>query len=136
MIDIDYFKQINDTYGHLIGDHVLREVAQRCRQHLRDVDILARYGGEEFGLVLPETNYEQAILASERLRKTIAAMPIMLDSKPLQITLSIGVAAFNPTLYPDPSSFIADADRALYLAKQRGRNRVCGIRELTNNAES
>lgn len=136
MIDIDYFKQINDTYGHLIGDRVLREVAQRCRQHLRDVDILARYGGEEFGLVLPETNYEQAILASERLRKTIAAMPIMLDSKPLQITLSIGVAAFNPTLYPDPSSFIADADRALYLAKQRGRNRVCGIRELTNNAES
>ncbi len=135
MIDIDHFKQVNDSYGHLAGDHILRELAQRCRQHLRDVDILARYGGEEFGLILPETPYQAALLAAERLRQTVMAMPFLVDGQQLTLTLSIGVATFQPVSHPDPSSLIADADRALYLAKRRGRNRVCGAQELSTYAE-
>ncbi|MGQ9480151.1 diguanylate cyclase [Chloroflexus sp.] len=135
MIDVDHFKQINDTFGHIAGDYVLREIARRCRQLLRDVDVLARYGGEEFGLILPETTYEQALKATERLRTVLATTPIMIDGRQINPTISIGVASFNPTVYPDPSSLIADADRALYLAKRRGRNRVCGVQELTNDAQ-
>lgn len=135
MVDIDHFKQVNDTYGHLAGDQILREVAQRCRQYLRDVDILARYGGEEFGVILPETPYEAALLAAERLCRTVVALPFLVDGQEISLTLSIGVATFHPVSHPDPSSLIADADRALYLAKRRGRNRVCGAQELSTYAE-
>ncbi|WP_322488978.1 sensor domain-containing diguanylate cyclase [Chloroflexus sp.] len=135
MIDIDHFKQVNDIYGHLAGDHILRELAQRCRQHLRDVDILARYGGEEFGLILPETVYETALVVADRLRQMVATTPLLVDGRQVTLTLSIGVATFQPVSHPDPSSLIADADRALYLAKRRGRNRVCGAQELSTYAE-
>lgn len=135
MIDIDHFKQVNDTYGHLAGDHILRELARRCRQQLRDTDILARYGGEEFGLILPETPYHAALLAAERLCQTVMATPFLVDEQQITLTLSIGVATFQPVSHPDPSSLIADADRALYLAKRRGRNRVCGAQELSTYAE-
>ncbi|WP_322816915.1 sensor domain-containing diguanylate cyclase [Chloroflexus sp.] len=134
-IAIDNFQQIHNSYGHIIGDHLLREVSRRCRQHLRDVDILARYEGAEFGLILPETTYEQALIAAKRLHTLLATTPIMIDGQQINPTISIGVASFHPSVYPDPHSLIADADRALYLAKQQGRNRVCGVQELTNDAQ-
>ncbi|GIV90476.1 MAG: diguanylate cyclase [Chloroflexus sp.] len=136
MIDLDHFKQVNDTYGHVVGDKLLREVALRCRRYVRDVDILARYGGEEFGLILPETRYESALLAAERLRQHVMSVPFTIDGHLIPMTLSIGVACFQADVHPDPSSLVVDADQALYLAKQRGRNCVCGTKELSRYAES
>ncbi len=136
ILDIDHFKQVNDTYGHLVGDHVLREVALRCRQCLRDVDTLARFGGEEFSLILPETSYEAALHVAERLRQLVATTPFVVNGQWLWLTLSIGVATFYPKLHTDPARLIADADQALYLAKRRGRNLVCGAKELSTYAES
>ena len=136
IIDLDHFKLVNDTHGHLVGDWVLREIAQCCRRHLRDIDTLARYGGEEFSLILPETDYEAALQVADRLRLLIATTPMAIDGRLLSLTLSIGVATFQSQLHTDPARLIADADQALYLAKRRGRNLVCGAKELSTYAES
>ena len=126
MIDIDHFKQVNDTHGHATGDQVLAEVGRRLRSSVRTIDIVGRYGGEEFVLVLPETALPGAGLLGERLRRGMAASPIATLAGALSITMSVGVATTQPTV-SDVATLIANADSALYAAKQAGRNRVAAF---------
>ncbi|XGA81373.1 diguanylate cyclase [Halomonas sp. CH40] len=120
MLDIDYFKAVNDYHGHLVGDQVIKEVSQRIVSMLRNTDTLARWGGEEFIILSPGINVEQGIQLAERVRKTIGSKAF---AEVGPITISIGVAQWFPgeTL----SSLQARADRALYMAKETGRNKVC-----------
>ncbi|PSR19252.1 hypothetical protein C8255_03325 [filamentous cyanobacterium CCP3] len=129
MVDIDHFKVINDTYGHLAGDAVLRDIALRIKANLRQSDILARYGGEEFILMMPETDQTQAWSGAERLRQVIAATPFDSGSDPLSITASVGLSCWpaNPdpnTPLPHINDLISKADQALYRAKHSGRNQT------------
>jgi diguanylate cyclase (GGDEF)-like protein len=123
MIDLDHFKGINDTYGHAVGDEALKMVAAIGRATLRRIDIFARYGGEEFVIALPETPLEQAVQVAERLRLTLNETPITTETKPLHITVSIGltVTGHGPS---DLNTLLKQADDALYKAKDNGRNRV------------
>jgi diguanylate cyclase (GGDEF)-like protein len=125
LLDIDHFKEVNDRYGHLAGDAVLREVARRLRESIRRSDVVARFGGEEFLLLLPETECGGALLAAERIRRYLAAAPVALPPpRPaLFVTASIGVAGWSPDL-PDAAALFEAADRALYQAKGSGRDRV------------
>lgn len=124
MIDIDYFKKINDNYGHLVGDAVLREVARIIRENLREIDFLARFGGEEFSVILPETDKASAIMVAERISSRVSQERIKVFDETLSVNISVGVATFpQNTLYPDV--LIEVADKALYKAKLSGRNRVC-----------
>jgi two-component system cell cycle response regulator len=125
MIDVDYFKSINDNHGHDVGDRVLQELASRMRDGLRALDIPCRTGGEEFIIVLPETEKSVALRIAERLRKLISSKPFNAGAKPgaLNITVSIGVAAFEHT-DDDMDKLLKRADEALYRAKRDGRNRV------------
>ncbi|QDU60981.1 Response regulator PleD [Planctomycetes bacterium Pan216] len=125
MIDIDHFKEINDTYGHLFGDLVLNEVADAMRQQVRAVDLVARYGGEEFVVILPEQHLEGASTFSERLRRHVERMRFVHRKGEAKVTVSIGVASTNELFDPTPRSLLDLADQALYAAKTRGRNRVC-----------
>jgi diguanylate cyclase (GGDEF)-like protein/PAS domain S-box-containing protein len=122
MLDADHFKIINDTYGHPTGDDVLRVISERCRKTLRANDVLGRYGGEEFVIVFPETNLDEAGAVAERLRAAVAANPIKVGDHKLDVTVSIGVAAYAPG--NDVERLIERADAALYSAKQDGRNLV------------
>ncbi len=124
LLDLDHFKQVNDNYGHQIGDIVLQQVAQRLKNSLRRTDFLARYGGEEFVVLAPQTPAERAIILGERLRQVIAESPITADDLQIRITLSVGIAVF-PDHAQNESELIGAADAALYKAKQMGRNRVC-----------
>ncbi|MBX0326716.1 diguanylate cyclase [Oscillochloris sp. ZM17-4] len=130
MFDIDSFKAVNDTYGHLAGDEVLREVAQRCCDDLRDIDTVARFGGEEFVALLPETSYEQAILVAQRLRTRICARPVESDAGPITVTISIGADSYDDVFAGSLGDLIDRADQALYVAKNSGRNKVVGFRSL------
>jgi diguanylate cyclase (GGDEF)-like protein len=125
MIDIDHFKDINDTYGHQAGDSVLQSLGRLLKEKTRNVDIVARYGGEEFAVILPETHEPSASLAGEMIRTSIAQTPFLLpDGKEIAITISVGVAT-HPRCGSTIEELIKCADQALYLAKQTGRNRVC-----------
>lgn len=121
MLDLDRFKSINDVHGHLIGDMVLREAAQRMRAAGRRYDSVGRYGGEEFLVVLPGCGLDDARSQAERLRETIAATPFASDSQPLRVTISVGVSCAHDH---DADILIREADEALYRAKSLGRNRV------------
>ncbi|HEU4421253.1 MAG TPA: diguanylate cyclase [Pilimelia sp.] len=121
MIDIDHFKQINDRYGHLVGDEVIREITGRLLRTVRERDLIGRYGGEEFSLIV-EADTDVGELA-ERLRAAVAATPITTEGGPLHATVSIGIAQLRPG-DPDLSALLARADAALYQAKRRGRNCV------------
>ncbi|HKK02253.1 MAG TPA: diguanylate cyclase [Desulfuromonadales bacterium] len=121
MLDIDHFKQINDTYGHQAGDRALEEVAKLLRQHLRQYDIAARFGGDEFALVLPHTKLPQALDVAERLR---AAVETLSFPDGLRMTASLGAACFPETNITAIDELIREADVALYNAKRAGRNRV------------
>jgi diguanylate cyclase (GGDEF)-like protein len=124
MFDLDNFKQVNDRYGHNIGDQVLRTVADRVTRNVREVDILGRLGGDEFIIILSETDLFTASSMAERLRKIIADTPAIVEGGvSISITISMGLAKAT-TGTPDLTSLIHDADRALYLAKQNGRNQV------------
>ncbi|MDR3428627.1 MULTISPECIES: GGDEF domain-containing protein [Silvimonas] len=123
LLDLDHFKQINDTHGHLGGDEVLREVVERIRRVLRDTDVFGRYGGEEFLLMLPQTGRDGAIAAAERIRRAIAESPISYDEVPIAVTGSLGVAVYEPGT-PKVDRVKAQADLALYSSKRAGRNRV------------
>lgn len=123
MMDIDHFKSINDTYGHPVGDTVLKSVARIIRRDCRDVDIPVRYGGEEFLLVLPEVNQEGAVVVAERLRKTLQREVIIHDDVQLSVTASIGVAAY-PEDAEGQHHLLELADKALYMSKRMGRNQV------------
>jgi diguanylate cyclase (GGDEF)-like protein/PAS domain S-box-containing protein len=125
LIDIDHFKQVNDTHGHLIGDRVLQNVVLRLRENLRQSDILARYGGEEFIVLMPETNASQAWYGAERLRRVVADKPFSIGQGDLAVTISLGVTSWLPSVpLPSLDSLIDQADQALYRAKQGGRNRT------------
>lgn len=121
MVDVDNFKLINDNYGHSSGDAVLRVIAQTFRKVLRTSDILCRYGGEEFAILLPETSLAAAEQVAERLRTTIAQLPIKVNNETIQVTISLGVAALAPSS-ADLESLLNHADQALYVAKRKGRN--------------
>lgn len=122
MADIDHFKSVNDNYGHLAGDGVLKEVAKRIKNSLRGFDIVGRYGGEEFLLILHRAELATARMVAERIRSRIAATPIDLQDALLDITISMGVAMAQPDEVVD--SLVERADKALYNAKENGRNQV------------
>jgi diguanylate cyclase (GGDEF)-like protein len=124
MLDIDDFKALNDTYGHLQGDLVLEGVARILRNSSRESDVLGRYGGEEFVALLPETNASQALLKAERIRKEIASHPFQLNHSAVEVTVSLGVATWpNPDMQA-PEDLIKQADLALYKSKSLGKNRA------------
>ncbi|MBT0652129.1 diguanylate cyclase [Geomobilimonas luticola] len=124
MGDIDYFKKINDTYGHQEGDMVLTTVATFIRNLIRRYDVAARYGGEEFAVILPDTDAAQAIQFAERLRKGVEALTFSGRLQPLTVTISIGVATFPSPQIDSIDKLVRSADEALYRAKKNGRNRV------------
>lgn len=130
-LDIDKFKRINDTFGHNMGDEVLRNVASLIKSQLRSNDVLARYGGEEFVVLLPQTGMRDACDIAERIRRTVAAQGFQISNEEeLKVTISIGVAQVPDELESDDRSvahqLLAAADEALYLAKESGRNKVVG----------
>ncbi len=123
--DIDHFKQINDTFGHLVGDQVLVAIAERAVASLRETDIIGRYGGEEFLAILPATNEAEALAIAERLRLAVSATPFCIDDELLlNMTISIGIATTN-TISNNRTTLLHHADIALYQAKDRGRDCVC-----------
>jgi diguanylate cyclase (GGDEF)-like protein len=124
-LDLDNFKQVNDRYGHLVGDRVLQEVAARVRSGLRASDLVVRYGGEEIVAALPQTGKEAALHVADTLRRAIADSPVAWDTngEPVTITVSAGVASV-PDDASDAHSLLERTDAALYLAKAQGRDRV------------
>lgn len=126
MLDVDHFKAVNDTHGHLAGDEVLLGLCQRLRDALRRDEILARYGGEEFAVVVPETALDDARSLAERLRAGVAESPFETNQGPLPVTVSIGIAGLQGGASTTPLDFIAEADHNLYAAKSNERNCVVG----------
>jgi two-component system, cell cycle response regulator len=125
VLDIDYFKSVNDTYGHQAGDDVLREFAQRLKKSIRGIDLACRYGGEEFVVVMPETDMAIATMVAERLRRRIASEPFAIEggTGSVEVTISVGLAA-RFSAADCAASVLKRADQALYRAKRDGRNRV------------
>jgi diguanylate cyclase (GGDEF)-like protein len=124
MLDVDDFKSVNDSYGHAVGDQVLRGLAERCHSALRSIDVLGRYGGEEFAIMLPNTErHSGAAVLAERIRRRVDEEPFKTDAGPIHVTVSVGVASVD-----DPTeglgALLKRADLALYEAKQAGRNCV------------
>ena len=130
MLDIDHFKAINDQYGHLTGDHVLRELARRLQARTRKEEVFARYGGEEFVLLLPEADHESSCAVGEQLRQLVEREHFFFDGDEITVTISVGVATLEPSNAPDfkadADAFIKAVDDNLYRAKRGGRNRVIG----------
>ena len=135
MFDIDHFKQINDTHGHLTGDYVLKELARRLLHRIRKEELLARYGGEEFAVVLPETGHDSAVQFAETLRRMVGTELFEYEGDRFPVTISIGVSTLDfetlsqgmaPPPQMDPMEFIREADGNLYKAKRGGRNCVIG----------
>jgi diguanylate cyclase (GGDEF)-like protein len=139
LIDIDHFKAVNDSFGHLAGDKALREVARTLTIFLREYDLVGRFGGEEFSILLPQAKAADAYRIAERIRAHVAAMPIDVNddpnTTPVRLSISIGVAALGASWDSSTGSQLTDllaaADRALYQAKQDGRDRVCMITDHT-----
>lgn len=127
MLDVDHFKRINDTYGHLTGDEVLREVANRIVQNVRPFDLVGRYGGEEFLIALPGCDETQINSSAERIRRAIEGPPVLIGNTSITITASIGATTMAAPLIPSQTELLVAADRALYQAKNDGRNRISVI---------
>src|SRR6476469_1744139 len=124
MFDVDHFKNINDTYGHPAGDHVLARIAQRVSDTVRTEDLFARYGGEEFALMLRESAVDKALRCAERCRKAVDIAEFSLHGTPITVTISLGVATLFDSDFAQPEDLSAAADKYLYRAKRGGRNRV------------
>ena len=124
MIDIDFFKKTNDTYGHQCGDAVLRRVARIIQAGVRTLDLAARYGGEEFCILLPDADLEHSRIIAERIREGVANSVTDYEGQSIRVTISLGVALYDPARDISGKSLIDRADRALYSSKQHGRNRV------------
>lgn len=123
MLDIDHFKKFNDTYGHEVGDLVLKHVARAVRGALRDVDLFARYGGEEFIILAPHTDQRGACIVAARIRKCVESLRVPVDGKVLHVTISVGLALTTDYREaPEPKQIVADADKQLYCSKGAGRN--------------
>jgi diguanylate cyclase (GGDEF)-like protein len=125
MVDIDHFKQINDTYGHAAGDRVLKAVAQRLKKTMRQADLCGRLGGEEFGVMLAGTHLHEALQIAEKLRVAIQAIVLPMNDTMLRVTISVGVAEADAAC-TDITTLLAQADAAMYQAKTGGRNQVYG----------
>ncbi len=131
MIDIDFFKKVNDTYGHLAGDAALKHLVRLIRENTRKEELLCRFGGEEFVLVLPETGPSSANTVAEKLRQIVQDTPLIFDGEEIAFTISIGVATWDDRL-KTTENLIKKADERLYLAKTSGRNRVVGMDSTVN----
>jgi two-component system, cell cycle response regulator len=127
MVDIDKFKSINDTFGHLAGDHVLKHVASAIKTRIRREDILSRYGGEEFAVLLPEVDLNGAIALAEKIRKLIERQKFEFDKQGIPVTISAGCATLATPTY-EAADLVRAADTQLYAAKSEGRNKVCAAR--------
>jgi diguanylate cyclase (GGDEF)-like protein len=125
MFDLDHFKKINDTYGHLAGDYVLKQLASAVKQKIRREDLFARYGGEEFAIVLPEIDRENALTFAEKIRQLVHAQDFRFESTTIEVTVSMGVSTVDDEMR-DMESLIKRADELLYEAKTNGRNQVRG----------
>ena len=136
MLDIDFFKKFNDTYGHQTGDYVLQQVALIMDNGKRAHDVVARYGGEEFIWLLIGSEYEDSFLACERLSTEIDDTEFEFNDKPLSITVSIGVSSFHGNGEATVNSLIYNADRSLYEAKDAGRNKTISFEESDSELES
>lgn len=130
--DIDFFKRVNDGYGHLAGDKVLRIIAKTLSKRLRETDFIARYGGEEFVMLMPETNQDQSLKVTEGIREAIANCPFHFKEEKLSITMSFGVTEFSKE--DSPEAAFARADKALYAAKEGGRN-CCQLAEIVEGGK-
>jgi len=124
MIDLDHFKNCNDSYGHLMGDRVLYEIAQILQENLRVNDVVGRYGGEEFALLMPETDLKGALVVAERYRKRVEDFVLIEKGHKIKTTISLGVACYPHPGVNSVDDLIRLADNALYKAKRNGRNRV------------
>jgi len=136
LLDVDHFKSINDTYGHLTGDAILKQTGKILRENLYPLDFAARYGGEEFTILMPETSLEKAVKAAERLRGIIDRWQWEICDNRLSITISIGLVAQDPNHIIDCRDMIAKADAALYAAKHKGRNCVVCWNEIDTEEET
>jgi two-component system, cell cycle response regulator len=134
LADVDHFKQVNDSFGHLFGDETLKEIGRRLRSHLRVYDGIGRYGGEEFLLVLPDCDSVTALTRTDQLRQCVSAKVITSMGKQTSVTLSIGVAVFEPSHPSDVQSLLNQADAGLYRAKQQGRDRVVHLEHIDKQA--
>ncbi|HOP63852.1 MAG TPA: GGDEF domain-containing protein, partial [Spirochaetota bacterium] len=124
ILDIDHFKKINDTYGHITGDSAIKHIVKIINDGIRSVDIFCRYGGEEFALLLPETEPDSAFLIAERLCRSLANSPFFTGTEQITITASFGVSGISPGNDGTLDTILKNADSALYEAKRSGRNRV------------
>jgi diguanylate cyclase (GGDEF)-like protein len=124
IVDLDFFKKVNDTYGHAVGDEVLKAVSHIFQDSIRSTDLAARYGGEEFAVMMPETELGDAITFAEKIRTMIASTPIQTAAGPVSATVSIGVSSIPHTTIRLAKELVVAADKALYRAKKRGRNQV------------
>jgi diguanylate cyclase (GGDEF)-like protein len=124
MVDIDYFKRYNDTYGHLVGDVVLKDIVGMLKANTREVDLVGRFGGEEFCVILPETGKDEALLVSERIREIIEKHDFRAYDEITRVTVSIGIASY-PEDCSTAEELVEYSDQALYRAKKSGRNKVC-----------
>lgn len=138
MLDIDFFKKFNDTYGHACGDYVLITVAKIIKSSVREYDIACRYGGEEFTIMLPNTSKEDAMAVAERIRKQIEDYDFTYEDQHMKVTISIGCSEFDPDINPiiNAKDLVEQADKALYVSKRNGRNQVSfADEEIINSTE-
>jgi two-component system cell cycle response regulator len=124
-MDIDDFKRVNDTYGHLVGDAVLKDLVSRVLENIRSVDLFCRYGGEEFALILPETAIKGTEVLARRIKRSIESRPFLYGRHAVSYTVSIGIASYDPKRPEKKHVFIGRADEAMYHAKRNGKNRIC-----------
>lgn len=130
MLDIDYFKRVNDSYGHTAGDKVLQVFYQTCADTARKTDIVARLGGEEFAVLMPETEQDAAVLVAERIRENVESLCVNAEGYEIYVTVSIGVASWQQGEFKQLNQMLSAADEALYMAKAQGRNQVVTYSDL------